>query len=213
MNTYHKYCPNVFVAKCEAKHEKGEIIDVQTRRGKVNKSLVWNYLGFKGEFFFYSITRADGFDRREWAKRRQQRMKKAAENSAKKAAAYREAANEGAEFLALGEPIKIGHHSEKRHRSLIERNHRRMSNWYKNILKQEAQEQKAAYMEKEEVKINLSMPESIAYFTSRVEECKAVHAAIKSGKTMREHDYSLTYAKKAWNAAQKALDLAVKLWG
>ena len=33
----------------------------------------------------------------------------------------REASNEGKEFLVMGEPIKIGHHSEKRHRALIER--------------------------------------------------------------------------------------------
>ena len=26
MNTYKKYCPNVFVAQCEEKHEKGETI-------------------------------------------------------------------------------------------------------------------------------------------------------------------------------------------
>lgn len=38
-----------------------------------------------------------------------------------------EASNEGKDFLSLGEPIKIGHHSEKRHRALIDRNHRRMS--------------------------------------------------------------------------------------
>ena len=25
--TYMKYCPNVFLAKCEAQHEKGEIIN------------------------------------------------------------------------------------------------------------------------------------------------------------------------------------------
>lgn len=32
----------------------------------------------------------------------------------------------GSEFLSLGEPIKVGHHSEKGHRALIERNWNRM---------------------------------------------------------------------------------------
>jgi len=27
MNTYKKYCPNVFVAQCEEKHEKGDTIN------------------------------------------------------------------------------------------------------------------------------------------------------------------------------------------
>jgi len=34
MNTYTKYCPNVFVAKCTRQHEKGEIITIETKYGK-----------------------------------------------------------------------------------------------------------------------------------------------------------------------------------
>lgn len=34
MNTYHKFCPNVFLAKCDEKHEKGEVIEVTTKYGK-----------------------------------------------------------------------------------------------------------------------------------------------------------------------------------
>ena len=44
MNTYSKYCPNVWVAKCEDKHEKGEIIELETKYGKVNEHIVWNLL-------------------------------------------------------------------------------------------------------------------------------------------------------------------------
>lgn len=36
---------------------------------------------------------------------------------------------------------------------------------------------------------------------------------MKSGKYPRQHAYTLTYAKKAVNEAQKNLDIAVKLWG
>lgn len=35
----------------------------------------------------------------------------------------------------------------------------------------------------------------------------------KSGKYPREHAYTLTYAKKAVNEAQKNYELAKKLWG
>ena len=49
-----------------------------------------------------------------------------AANHAKKSNDYYNASNEGKEFLSIGEPIKIGHHSEKRHRALIERNWNRM---------------------------------------------------------------------------------------
>lgn len=34
MNTYYKFAPNVFLAKCDEKHEKGEEILVTTKHGK-----------------------------------------------------------------------------------------------------------------------------------------------------------------------------------
>lgn len=34
MNTYAKYCPNVFLAKCEEQYQKGDIITVTTKYGK-----------------------------------------------------------------------------------------------------------------------------------------------------------------------------------
>lgn len=40
MNTYFKFAPNVYLAKCDEKHEKGEIIDVTTKYGKENESIV-----------------------------------------------------------------------------------------------------------------------------------------------------------------------------
>lgn len=38
MNTYAKYCPNVYLAKCEEKHEKGDIIEVTKVRKDGTKS-------------------------------------------------------------------------------------------------------------------------------------------------------------------------------
>ena len=40
MNTYYKFAPNVFLAKCDEKHEKGETIEVTTKYGKENESIV-----------------------------------------------------------------------------------------------------------------------------------------------------------------------------
>ena len=44
----------------------------------------------------------------------------------RKATSITKKSNEGSEFLSLGEPIKVGHHSANRHRALIERNWDRM---------------------------------------------------------------------------------------
>ena len=35
MNTYSKYVPNVFLAKCSEKHEKGEVIEVTLKSATI----------------------------------------------------------------------------------------------------------------------------------------------------------------------------------
>lgn len=67
MNTYKKFCPNVYVAKCTERHAKGEIIEVQTKYGKVNECVVYNKVAEGNGFYYYSIVRADGFNAQERA--------------------------------------------------------------------------------------------------------------------------------------------------
>ncbi|MDG6260281.1 DUF3560 domain-containing protein, partial [Glaesserella parasuis] len=86
-----------------------------------------------------------------------------------------EAANEGRDFLSLAEPIKIGHHSEKRHRALIERNARRMELAVEEMRKAENYADKIAYWESRAVKIDLSMPESLEYFKHKLKEAEDKH--------------------------------------
>jgi hypothetical protein len=145
MNTYKKYCPNVYVAKCEEEHQKGDIITVTTRRGKENECIVHNLVHKDATHFYYSITRADGFNTQERAKRKAEKYQQWGQSAEKRADDWREKSNEGKDFLSLGEPIKIGHHSEKRHRALIERNWNRMDNSMKEIDKAEQHRQKAQH--------------------------------------------------------------------
>lgn len=50
MNTYYKFAPNVFLAKCEEMHKKGEEILVTTKYGKENESIVFNLILEKDGF-------------------------------------------------------------------------------------------------------------------------------------------------------------------
>ena len=210
--TYVKYCQNVWLAKCEEEYQKDDIIEVENKYGNVNESIVHNLIYEKDGYFYYSITRADGYNLQERAKRKAERYIEWADSAQKKSDMFREASNEGKEFLVLAEPIKIGHHSEKRHRALIERNHKRMENAMKNLDKAEEHEYKAKQWEKRIGDINLSMPESVEYFKEKYEEAKEYHEGLKSGKYPREHSYSLTYAKKKVNEMKKNYDTAVILW-
>ena len=187
-NVYAKYCPNVWVAKCEEQHQKGDVIDVETKYGKVNECIVWNLVLEREGFHYYSITRADGFNHQEHAKAKADRWRGWAEGHRANSDAAFEASHNAVEGIPFGQPILVGHYSERKHRAAIERSARA-------------------------IKIDLSMPESVEYFRHKLGEAKEYHEGLKSGKYPREHSYSLTYAKKAVNEMQKNYDTAVKLWG
>lgn len=212
MNTYYKFCPNVFLAKCDAKHEKGEVIEVTTKYGKENESIVFNLIFERDGFYYYSIIRADGFNVQEWAKRKAERRLGWAASAERKSEEYFKASNKDSDFLSLGEPIKVGHHSEKRHRKAIEDAWNNMGKSVEFDEKAKEHERIARYLAEKADTINLSMPESVDFYEHKLEVAKEYHKGLKSGKYPREHSYSLTYAKKAVNEAQKNFDLAKKLW-
>jgi len=212
MNTYSKYVPNVFLAKCTERHEKGETILVETKYGKENECIVFNFIGEKDGFYFYSIVRADGFNAQEWAKKKIEKLQTASVNAENKSNAYWKASHEGSDFLALGEPIKVGHHSEHRHRALIERNHNRMSKAVELSYKAKEYESRVAYWAGRANTINLSMPESLEFYEFELEKAKLKHEGLKTGTIERSHSFSLTYAKKEVNEMEKLLKIAKTLW-
>ena len=216
MNTYKRYCPNVFVAQCEEKHEKGETIIVVTKYGKENECIVHNFVGYTGTkekpMYCYSITRADGYNNQERAKSKVEKLNSWADNANKKGNDWREKSNEGKDFLALGEPIKVGHHSEKRHRALIERNWNRMSNAMEEYKKADTYRERTAYWESMANKIDLSMPESLEFFEIQLEEAKEYHQFLKDNPEKRPHSMSLSYASKKVKDLKSKHETAVKLW-
>lgn len=214
MNTYYKFVPNVFLAKCTEPHEKGEIISVETKYGKENDSIVFNFIGKSkdGNFYYYSIVRADGFNVQEWAKKRAEKLQNASLNADKKSTEYWEKSNKDRDFLSLGEPIKVGHHSEGRHRKIIEQANSNMGKSVEFSEKAAEYESRVAYWAEKANTINLSMPESLEFYEFEVEKAKAKHEGLKNGTIERSHSYSLTYAKKELNEAEIKLKLAKRLW-
>lgn len=213
MNTYSKYAPNVFLAKTTEPHEKDDVITLTTKHGKENEVIIHNLIYTKDGFYYYSFVREDGFNSQERAKAKAQKYRDWSSSASKKSTQYYEASNEGKDFLALAEPIKIGHHSEKRHRALIDRNWNRMGKSVELSNKAGDHWQKSEYWESRANDINLSMPESLEYFEYKLEEAKEYHEGLKSGKYKREHSFSLTYAKKKVNELTKKFEIAKRLWG
>jgi len=213
MNTYIKYCPNVFVAKSTERHSKGDVIEVTTKYGQIHECKVWNCVGqSKDGAFYYSITRCDGFNAQERAKRKSDKLINASLNAEKKSTEQWKASQEGRDFLALGEPIKVGHHSEKRHRALIERNWNRMSNAMEEFKKADAYRERTAYWESMASKVDLSMPESLEFFAIQLEEAKEYHQFLKDNPKERPHGMSLSYASKKVKDLKLKYEIAIKLW-
>ncbi|KAB1228466.1 DUF3560 domain-containing protein [Chryseobacterium viscerum] len=212
MNTYSKYVPNVFLAKCTERHSKGEIINVTTKYGKENESEVYNLIYEKDDFFYYSIVRADGFNIQERAKAKAERYESWASAADKKSTDHYNRSKDLVKHIPMGQPILVGHHSEAGHRRTLDRSWSAMGKSVELSDKASSHENKADYWAKRASEINLSMPESIEYYEYKLEVAKERHEGLKSGKYERSHSYSLTYAKKDVNEAQKNLDLSKKLW-
>ena len=212
MNTYAKYCPNVWLAKCEGEHKKGDIIQVANQYGKESDCEVHNLIVKNSKGYFYSVTRCDGSNRQTYAEKQAEKYKQWELASNFASETWCNKAQEQREFLSLGEPIKIGHHSEKRHRALIERNSERMRRSVDALNQAKNHSYKADYWESRKNNIDLSMPESIEFFTHELEKAKALQAGLKSGEIKREHSYSLPYASKAVKELIAKLEIAIKLW-
>ena len=213
MNIYKKYCPNVFIAQCDEEYKKGDVITLETKYGDEHECIVHNKVGEKGGFFYYSITREDGFNCQERAKNKAERLLGWSTAAIKRANVWSEKSQEGAAFLALGEPIKVGHHSERAHRALLDRNWNRIGKSVEEQDKAVNYEERARYWEQMAKKVNLSMPESIDVFSAQLIDAKAYHEGMKKGTIKRSHSFSLTYAKKAVNDLTKKVVIAKILWG
>ena len=212
INTYVKYCPNVWLVKCADEHQKGDIIQVANKYGNETDCEIHNLVVKNSSGYFYSITRCDGLNRQTYAERKAEKYNAWAQAAKAKSEEWCNKANEGRDFLALGEPIKIGHHSEKKHRALIERNHQRMSNSMDEVAKAQQHEYKAEYWESRKNDIDLSMPESVEFFTYELEKAEALQTGLKNGTVPRLHSFSLHYATKAVKELKAKVELARKLW-
>lgn len=210
MNKFKKYCPNVWVAECDEKYEKGEVIELETKYGKTVECEVYNLILEKDGKYYYSVVR---IEEQTYAQRKVERYNNSTANHMAKSNQYLDASNEGREFLSLGEPIKVGHHSENRHRALIERNWNRMEKSVELAEKAEAAASKAEYWESKASEITLAMPESLEHFAAQLERAIAYHEGLKDGSIERTHAYSLTYAKKEVNELKKKVEIAKLLWG
>lgn len=59
-NSYAKFAPNVYVAKCPEAHAKGDCIILTSKYGNETEVEIHNLVKQQDGFFFYSFVRCDG---------------------------------------------------------------------------------------------------------------------------------------------------------
>lgn len=114
--------------------------------------------------------------------------------------------------MSLGEPIKVGHHSETRHRNLIKRNWNRLDNAFSEYDNEEKYLARASYWEKESKNVNLGMHDCISFYELQLEEAINRQTFLKKTPAMREHAYQLAYATKKVSTLKALLKKAKILW-
>lgn len=118
---FKKYSSGVYCLETDQEGlTHGSEVSVTTRHGKEVDVVVWKFLKSVNGRHYYSYVRADGHCAKEAKLRRAERFEKASERSQARSDYYYERGFKDAAFLALAEPIKVGHHSEKRHRKIIQ---------------------------------------------------------------------------------------------
>ena len=116
--------------------------------------------------------------------RRQQRLQKAADRQDAKAQAASDAADmrEEATGIPFGQPILIGHHSERRHRKAIEKAHRAMERCASHSKRAEDLRTKAAAVG--QGGISSDDPDAIAKLQARVADLQQSHENMKAANRL-----------------------------
>ncbi|WP_052742147.1 DUF3560 domain-containing protein [Kiloniella litopenaei] len=208
-----KYTKGIYCLESDKVLDHGTKVQVATRRGKKLDVLVWKHLKSVNGKHYHSYVRQDGFCSREKHLRNAERFKQRAEKKALLSNDAYEKSLKYRDFLSLGEPIKVGHHSEKRHRKIIEDNSRNME---KSVaLDREANElnDRALGAEDAAEKIFMDSPDCLPRLHKKLQllegQKEVVRQARKQGDTPPYFSVNLNANIRA---VKKKLKIAVDVW-
>jgi hypothetical protein len=158
MNTYSKYFPNVFLAKCTEKHDKGETIMVTTKYGKENECIVYNLIIERDGFYYYSIVRADGYNAQEYAKNKANKLQGYSENAALKSEQYYEKSHSITDNIPLGQPILLVTTAKPDTGEILKNHGMPWVKVYRNLIRQKATKREQVIGRKEQIQLIYQCP-------------------------------------------------------
>lgn len=212
MNTYYKIYPTAWTLKTTDEYQHGDTATIANKYGKETEVTIFKLVKEQNGVRLYSFIRKDNLNCQTYAQRKADKLKKWAESAEKKSNEAYEKSNEHRDFLVLGEPIKVGHHSEGRHRRIIAQAQNNMRKSCELADKAKEHRNKAERYEKRAKKIDLSMPESLEHYAKQLEKEIATHKFLKENPDKRPHSMALQYANKGVKTAKRQLEIAKMMW-
>lgn len=211
---FRKYTAGVYCLEAEEQYKHGDVVTVPTRRGKEVEVTIWKHLFTKNGVSYHSYIRCDGINSGE---RLQHKAEKHRERSVKAAAEsdrFYAKSNEHSGFLSLGEPIKVGHHSESRHRRIIEQANTNMGKCVAASNKASDLESRADGAEAASENIFIDTPECLPRLREKLDRLVAFQDDAKARRKAGDDVPHFVTANNGANVrrVKKQLETAEKLW-
>lgn len=211
---FKKYTAGVFCLELsEENRTHGDIVTVETKYGKQVEAMIWKKLFSKASTgkTYYSYVRTDGFNRTAWLAKKAEQREASAERHNQKSDEYYARSQKDRDFLVLAEPIKVGHHSERHHRKIIQQAHDNMGKCVEASKKAEAFADKAETLAyRAQADINLDDPACLEQLAMKVQRLEAERKALKDSGTYES--YQLSNMGANIRRYKERLETARKLW-
>jgi len=216
MTKFRKYAKSAWCIETTVDHVHGDKVTVTTRHGKEVDVKIWKLIFEKDGVKYYSYIRDDGRCAKEKHLRNAERYANRANKKRDQSNDYYERSRKDSDFLSLGEPIKVGHHSEKRHRRMVEQ---ARSNATKSVAALKESENLAEKAEGAQYaadsKIYLDTPDCLEALSNKLSQLEAEREAIKAhNKTSSEKapGYLLPNLGAQIRTTKANLKIAVAMW-
>lgn len=211
---FRKYTAGVYCLEAEQQFDHGDVVIVPTRRGKEVEVTIWKHLFTKNGVSYHSYIRCDGINSGERLQAKAEKHRERAAKASAQSDHYYEKSNEHRDFLSLGEPIKVGHHSEKRHRRIIEQANTNMGKSVEAANKASELLERAYGAEAASENIFIDTPECLPRLREKLERLTSIHEETKAQRKAGENISRYIISNRAANVrrVKKQLETAEKLW-
>lgn len=209
MNTFKKYTSGVFCMQSSDIYEHGQEAQITTKYGKLVDVMVYKFLKSVNGFNYYSVVRLDGKNSKAHYLNLAEKRKAQALRAEVKSNEYYEKSNKHRDFLILGEPIKVGHHSERRHRKIIDEAYNNMGKSVAESKKAEILESKSEGLEAKAENLFIDTPEGLQGLIDKVAELESLLLDYKARKV---ESFMISNLRQNLSRYKKRLETAKQLW-